>query len=126
MSKILVIDDQMGNLDLLEYLLRSSGHDVVTAVGGKAGLDLVEAIRPDLVVIDLRMPGIDGWEVARRIRRQATLAGIRLLAVSVWPTPSAGLLRDAGFDGFFPMPFEPGDLTQTVDALLTRATPEGP
>jgi CheY-like chemotaxis protein len=114
---ILVVDDQPENLELLRYLLNRSGHEVVTAVGGKEGLERAQEIHPDLILIDLRMPDIDGWDLARRIRQDDRLAHTRLLAVSVGPAGSAGA-GDAGFDGFFPMPFEPADLTNVVEALL--------
>lgn len=125
MRKIVIVDDKAENLELLGYLLGRTGHEVATALGGRKGLELVRELRPDLVLIDLHMPGIDGWELARRIRRDDALSYIRLLAVSVGPATIAGI-REAGFDGFFPMPFEPADLIGTVDALLGRAPVPGP
>ena len=116
---ILVVDDQPENLALLGYLLSRSGHDVVTAVGGKEGLARALELRPDLVVIDLWMPDIDGWDLARRLREDPAMAGTRLLAVSVGAARGAET-ETSGFDGFFPMPFEPAALTEAVEALLTR------
>ena len=124
MSRILVVDDQIENLELLQYLLSRWGHDVTTAQGGKAGLEKVAELKPDLVLVDLRMPGIDGWELARRIRRDVALADTRLLAVSVGPASTAGA-REAGFDGFFPMPFEPADLLKTVEVILSDHEGDG-
>jgi two-component system, cell cycle response regulator DivK len=123
-SRILVVDDQLENLELLQYLLTRSGHTVVTALGGQAGLEKAEEIKPDLMLIDLRMPGIDGWELARRIRSHPGLADTRLLAVSVGPATTARA-REAGFDGFFPMPFEPIDLLRTVDVILSDHDGDG-
>jgi CheY-like chemotaxis protein len=117
MSTILVVDDRPENLELLAYLLSRAGHEVTTALGGEAGLERAQELLPDLVIIDLHMPGLDGWELARRIRDDEGLAKVRLLAVSVGPASNARA-REAGFDGFFPMPFEPGDLFGTVAALL--------
>jgi CheY-like chemotaxis protein len=122
MSTILVVDDEPANLELLEYLLGRSGHTVVVALGGRVGLDKAHEVRPDLIVIDLRMPGLDGWELARRVRRDPVLADTCLLAVSVGPAIGA---REAGFDGFFPMPFEPRDLLRTVDLMLSDHEPDG-
>jgi CheY-like chemotaxis protein len=119
MSTILVVDDELSNLELLEYLLSRSGHKVVVALGGRVGLDKAHEIRPDLIVIDLHMPGLDGWELVRRIRRDPVLANTGLLAVSVG-SATTGAAREAGFDGFFSMPFEPGDLLRTVDAILSE------
>jgi two-component system cell cycle response regulator len=122
MSTILVVDDQLANLQLLEYLLSCSGHTVVAALGGRVGLEKARELTPDLIVIDLHMPGMDGWELAQRIRRDAVLADTRLLAVSMGPATTTGA-REAGFDGFFPMPFEPGDLMRTVDVILSDGPP---
>jgi CheY-like chemotaxis protein len=114
---ILIVDDQPENLELFRYLLSRSGHRVVTAIGGKEGLARAQELRPDLVIIDLHMPDIDGWDLAHRIRQDESLAGARLLAVSVGPASNARA-REAGFDGFFPMPFEPADFTGVVATLL--------
>jgi len=117
MATILVVDDKTENLELLGYLLGRAGHDVATALGGRKGLEMARELIPDLIVIDLHMPGLDGWELARLLRDDEGLAKVRLLAVSVGPASNARA-REAGFDGFFPMPFEPGDLFGTVEALL--------
>jgi len=114
---ILIIDDQPENLELLGYLLSRSGYEVVTALGGKDGLERVHDLRPDLVLVDLSMPDPDGWTVAQRIRQDDALADTPLLAMSVGPA-SDSRARAAGFDGFFPMPFEPADLTGVVHGLL--------
>lgn len=121
MRTILVVDDKPDNLDLLSYLLSRSGHQVVIALGGEAGLEQAYELHPDLLVVDLHMPDLDGWSLARRIRSDAAFAGTRLLAVSVGPATEAGA-REAGFDGLFLMPFEPGDLIRTAEALLERET----
>lgn len=118
MSKtILVVDDQPDNLELMRYLLSRCGHDVVTAEGGKNGLARAQAIHPELILIDLHMPDMDGRELASRIRDDESLAGTRLMAISVGAADLAEL-RAAGFDGLFPMPFEPASLISMVDGLL--------
>ena len=119
MATILVVDNRSENLDLLAYLLGRAGHKVVTALGGELGLAMARELIPDLVLLDLHMPGLDGWELARRIRADVDLKAIRLLAVSVGPAGEAEAL-EAGCDGYFPMPFEPGDLFAAVAGLLTR------
>ena len=118
MDTILIVDDNPENLELLGYLLGRSGrHEVVTALGGQQGLARAQELHPDVVLVDLRMPGIDGWTLAHRIRADATLSDTRLLAVSVGAVES-GVEGGADFDGFFSMPFEPADLIAAVDALL--------
>ena len=68
MAKILVIDDEQGIRDLLDTLLRRKGYDVVLAESGQKGLDLFRRERPDVVVLDLKMPGMDGLAVLRQVR----------------------------------------------------------
>jgi len=117
MARILIVDDVPENLDLLAYVLGRSGHDVVTALGGRAGLERVHEVHPDAVLVDLRMPVVDGWEVARWIRADPALDGIRLIAVSVgsWGSDPAG---KEPFDAFLALPFEPADMVAAVEGLL--------
>ena len=68
MAKILVIDDEQGIRDLLDTLLRRKGYDVVVAESGQKGLDLFRQEHPDIIVLDLKMPGMDGLTVLRQIR----------------------------------------------------------
>ena len=68
MAKILVIDDEQGIRDLLDTLLRRKGYDVVLAESGQKGLDLFRRERPDVVVLDLKMPGMDGLAVLQQVR----------------------------------------------------------
>jgi CheY-like chemotaxis protein len=68
MAKILVIDDEQGIRDLLDTLLRRKGYDVILAASGQKGLELFRRERPDVIVLDLKMPGMDGLTVLRQIR----------------------------------------------------------
>ncbi|MBU6482912.1 MAG: response regulator [Nitrospirae bacterium] len=69
MAKILVIDDEQGIRDLLDTLLRRKGYDVVVAESGRKGLELFRRERPDVIVLDLKMPGMDGLTVLQEVRR---------------------------------------------------------
>jgi DNA-binding NtrC family response regulator len=68
MAKVLVIDDEQGILDILDIILRRKGYDVVLASGGRKGLDLFRREHPEVVMLDLNMPGMDGIEVLQQIR----------------------------------------------------------
>ncbi|MDZ7842838.1 MAG: response regulator [Gammaproteobacteria bacterium] len=81
-AKVLVIEDNPENMALLVYLLRSAGHTVFQAVDGAAGLEAADREAPDLVLCDVRMPGLDGYEVAKRLRSDASLREVPLVAVS--------------------------------------------
>ena len=79
-TKVLVVDDEQDILDLVRYHLEREGYQVVGCRDGRAALDLVSRERPDLVVLDLLMPGVDGLEVCRRLRQDSAIPIIMLTA----------------------------------------------
>ena len=80
--RILVVDDNRTNLELMAYLLKAFGHECIGANDGAEALEKARAVRCDLALVDILMPGMDGYEFARRFRSDATLAGIPLVAVT--------------------------------------------
>jgi two-component system cell cycle response regulator DivK len=82
--RILIIEDNEPNLYLLTYILESSGYEVLAARDGLEGLSRAQIERPDLVLTDLQMPGIDGYEVARRLRTHPETAAIPVVAVTAY------------------------------------------
>lgn len=123
MARILVIEDNPINLELMTYLLRAWGHEAISATDGQAGLDVVRADPPDLVVCDIQMPGLDGYEVARALKADAALARVPLLAVTAFAMVGDHdrALR-AGFDGHFSKPIDPAQFM----AELARFLPDVP
>jgi CheY-like chemotaxis protein len=115
-ARIVVIDDSAGNRQLFDYLLRHFGHETVLAADGAEGIEAVLRERPDLVIIDLVMPGMRGEEVATRLRGMPEVARIPLLAVSVALDPAQ--LPEGGFDGWYPLPVDPKALLEGVEAHL--------
>lgn len=110
-ERILVIDDNVDAADSLAALLRVRGHEVRTAYGGQSGLDQAADFRPDLVLLDLGMPQMDGFEVARRIRSMEGGAEITLIAVSGWGQPAdRERTKAAGFDFHLTKPMEEAEL----------------
>ena len=79
-AKVLVVDDEQDILDLVRYHLEREGYQVVGCRDGKSALDLVDREKPDLVVLDLLMPGVDGFEVCRRLRRESSIPIVMLTA----------------------------------------------
>lgn len=108
MARILVIEDNPINLELMTYLLRAWGHETISATDGQTGLDAARRDPPDLVVCDVQMPGLDGYEVARALKSDAMLARVPLLAVTAFAMVGDHdrALR-AGFDGHFAKPIDP-------------------
>lgn len=119
MAHVLVIEDNPGSLALMSYLLGAFGHRVTTATDGVAGLEAVGRETPDLVVCDIHLPGVDGYEVARRLKADPVLGRVPLVAVSALAMVGdreRGLA--AGFDGYISKPIEPGKFVAQVEAFL--------
>jgi two-component system, OmpR family, alkaline phosphatase synthesis response regulator PhoP len=116
---VLVVDDQRDILGLIKLRLEQAGYEVETASDGERALELVRDLRPNLVVLDVMLPIIDGREVTRRIRADARTAGIPVLLVSASVHEhevQEGL--DAGANDYLPKPFTANVLRERVEALL--------
>lgn len=97
--RILVVDDHKDAARVLGILLNSLGHEVQTANDGRQALDAVASFRPEIVFCDIGLPTIDGYEVARRVRQQPDLNGIKLIALTGWgQDQDKQRTREAGFD----------------------------
>jgi CheY-like chemotaxis protein len=120
MARILVVDDQAENRDLLAYLLHYYGHTVSVASDGAAGVRAALADPPDLVLMDIAMPVIDGLTAARQMRSHPELADTPLIAVSATGSITQEMIRASGFDGFYPIPIEPARFVAQLEPFLTR------
>jgi DNA-binding response OmpR family regulator len=122
MTHILAVDDDEPVLRSVKRVLENAGFTVSTATNGQAALNLIAQQRPDLVVLDMIMPGLDGLEVCRRIRADPFIAKLPILFLTAKGRPTdvaQGL--DAGGDDFLTKPFEVVELPARVRALLRRA-----
>ena len=109
--KIVVIEDKPDMRDLVAEILRLEGCEVRTAQDGRSGVDLVKAVRPDVVISDLGLPDIDGYEVARELRLDVSFAACRLIALSGFAQPEdVRRAKEAGFDAHLPKPLRLDDL----------------
>jgi two-component system OmpR family response regulator len=120
-TTVLVVDDDRKIVQLVRTYLERDGHRVVVAYDGDRALEAFEAERPDLVVLDLMLPGIDGYEVCRRIRAEVDTPILMLTARSSVPDRIHGLLQ--GADDYLPKPFSPAELAARVRAIVRRARP---
>lgn len=118
MADILVVDDRELNRALLSYLLTKAGHRVREAAGGQEAIDEATAHPPDLAIIDLAMPRVDGYAVAHAFRMIPALHDTPLLAVSAMLDMSPAEVRTRGFDRFFALPIEPADFVGQVNEFL--------
>jgi DNA-binding response OmpR family regulator len=122
MSKILVVDDEMKIARLVRDYLVEAGFDVVLASTGPAALASARSDRPDLVVLDLGLPGMDGYDVTRSIRSQSAIPIIMLTARSEETDRIVGL--ELGADDYVVKPFSPRELVARVKAVLRRVSGE--
>jgi DNA-binding response OmpR family regulator len=119
MPRVLVVDDDPQVVRLLRVNLELEGYDVVSASDGIQALDAVAKEKPDLIVCDVMMPGMDGVEVVRRLRADnVTLPVVMLSAKAMRSDMRAGL--EAGANEYVTKPFDPAELIDVVDRLLGR------
>jgi two-component system alkaline phosphatase synthesis response regulator PhoP len=117
-AKVLVVDDERSILDLVTAYLRQAGYEVYTAMDGPSGLEAARAYQPDLIVLDIMLPGMDGIEVLTRLRRESDVYVIMLTARSEETDKVVGL--SVGADDYLTKPFSPRELVARVKAALRR------
>jgi DNA-binding response OmpR family regulator len=119
-ATVLVADDDTDILRFVEINLRLEGFEVVTARDGSDALAKAIAVRPDLVLLDVRMPGIDGYTVCARIRADASLAAVRVVIVTAnYGAAEVAAAHRAGADDFLVKPFLPTTLLDMANAMLS-------
>jgi two-component system cell cycle response regulator len=118
-ARVLLIEDNATNLELMVYLFRSFGYQPVTVANGEAGLEAVHREPFDLVICDVQMPGVDGYEVARQLKSHPKFRSIPLVAVTAMAMVGD---RDralaAGFDGYIAKPINPETFIKQVESFL--------
>ncbi|HOG46604.1 MAG TPA: response regulator transcription factor [Anaerolineae bacterium] len=117
--RILVVDDDPPSVKMTAFLLREEGYEVITADNGRTALEILQSEAPDLVIMDVMMPHIDGLEVTRRIRQTMDVPIIILSAKGETADKVSGL--QVGADDYLSKPFEPSELIARVKAVLRRS-----
>lgn len=117
-ARILVVDDEQSITDLVAAYLRKEGYEVRTAADGASGLQAARTFKPDLVVLDVMLPGMDGLEVLNRLRRESEVYVILLTARSEETDKLVGLA--VGADDYLTKPFSPRELVARIKAALRR------
>lgn len=116
--KILLVDDEVGILDLLSAYLRPEGYELHTAIDGPSGLKAARALKPDLIVLDIMLPGMDGIELLTQLRRESDTYVIMLTAKTDETDKVVGL--SVGADDYVEKPFSPRELVARIKAALRR------
>ncbi len=122
-EKILIIDDDVDTLKLVGLMLERQGYRIAVASNGTLGISRAAAEKPDLILLDVMMPDLDGYEVTRRLRADPALAHIPIImftAKSMVDDKVAGF--EAGVDDYLTKPTHPAELTAHVKAVLSRIT----
>jgi DNA-binding response OmpR family regulator len=120
-AKILIVDDEPEQSGVLARILTREGYEVAVAHNGREGLRRASDLKPDLILLDVVMPGMDGWEMLGHLREFSSVPVIMLTAMGGLQDRVYGL--DTGADDYVTKPFETQELTARMRALLRRVTP---
>lgn len=117
--KILIIEDNSQNLYLATFLLEHHGHQVFTASTGPEGIALAAQAVPDVILLDIQLPGMDGHEVARALKSDPLLMGVPIIAVTSYAMASdRAKCRAAGMEGYIEKPIDPEIFAQYVEEII--------
>jgi len=125
-QKILIIEDNDQNMYLITFLLRSQGFDVIQAKDGPSGIEIAKEIKPALILLDIQLPGMDGYNVAKILREDSELRSINIVAVT-----SYAMLGDrehafeAGCSGYIEKPINPETFIEQISEFLPGSISEG-
>jgi CheY-like chemotaxis protein len=121
MTRILVAEDNAVNRELLRELLEARGYTVFEACDGQEALQMIEQAQPDLLLLDIGMPVLDGFVVIRKVRENPRLAPLPVVAVTAYAMRGdREKILSSGFDGYLSKPLNPSSLGEELDRLLTK------
>jgi pilus assembly protein CpaE len=122
-DRILIVDDDTDISTLIANVLSQAGYEVTTAPSGVEALARVDQVHPDLIILDVMMPGIDGYETCRRLRRKPATLRVPIIMLTARDTPEAKIQGfEVGADQYVSKPFNPAELRARVHGLLQRST----
>ena len=123
-KRVVCIEDEPEMIDLVKLILSRRGFQVVGAMGGREGLDAIRREKPDLVLLDLMMPDMDGWEVYQKMKADDATKSIPVIVVTAKAQSIDKVLglHIAKVDDYITKPFGPQELLESVEAVLARQT----
>ena len=124
-KKIVYVEDELEMIDLVKLILSRKGYEVIGAAGGREGLDMIRDLIPDLVLLDLMMPDIDGWDVYQQIRADEATKNIPVIVVTAKAQNIDKVLglHIAKVNDYISKPFSPQELVNSVEQVL-QAEPQ--
>ncbi len=126
-GKILVVDDEIYIVHILDFSLGMEGYEVITALDGEQALEKVKTEKPDLIVLDIMMPKLDGYEVCKHIKSSASTQHIPVILLSAkGRNVDQKLGFDVGADDYITKPFSPRKLVERINQLLGQTVTERP
>ena len=124
MARILVVEDNPANMKLAALLLRSVGHSVLSAIDAETGLTIARSEHPDLILMDIQLPGMDGLTATALLKQDPVTADIPVIAVTAMAmTADRQKTRDAGCDRYISKPLSYRELYACIDGLLAASAP---
>lgn len=122
MAKVLVVEDNPANMALAIFLLQSAGHNVLSATDAEAGLTMARDEQPNLILMDIQLPGMDGLEATALLKREDATRAIPVIALTALAMKGdEERIRAAGCDGYIAKPIRYQDFLATLDAQLARS-----
>ncbi|HRF46343.1 MAG TPA: response regulator [Anaerolineales bacterium] len=123
-KRVVCIEDEPAMIDLIRLILSRKGYTVAGATGGREGLDLVQSSQPDIVLLDLMMPDMDGWEVYQKLKAHESTREIPVIIVTAKAQSIDKVLglHIAKVDDYITKPFGPQDLIESIEKVLSRRT----
>lgn len=120
-GKIIIIEDNEQNLYLIRYILENCDYEVFSAWDGEEGIELAASTRPDLILLDIQLPVMDGYTVARKLRENPDLAGTPIVAVTSYAMPGdREKAMEAGCSGYIEKPIDPDTFEAQVGKYLSQ------
>ena len=121
-ARVLLVEDNPANLALMQYLLQASGYTTLTATDGREGVAVAQRESPDVILMDLQMPIVNGYEAARQLKEVPALRGVPIIAVTAFAmVGDRDKILARGFDGYIAKPIAPEPFVSEVEAFMASA-----
>jgi CheY-like chemotaxis protein len=121
-ARVLLVEDNPANLALMKYLLQASGYTILTATNGREGVVVAQRESPDVILMDLQMPNMNGYEAVRQVKEVPALRGVPIIAVTAFAmVGDRDKILARGFDGYIAKPITPERFVSEVEGFIAAA-----